>query len=192
MTDERVSIPVMRFHSNLEAIMDTRDEMAAIREIQENLQILYKDGYSLPYVGVDGIYGDATADAVGDFQNIVGLEPTGVVDIDTWTALVAAARQAQVRAQESAAIKPFERRLQNNEVKMGEISDLVTIIQLMLKTLTEYEYGEVIADGVFGDVTENAIIDFQRRNGLEPTGVVDKITWNALARAYNKYVSYDH
>lgn len=192
MTDERVSIPVMRFHSNLEAIMDTRDEMAAIREIQENLQILYKDGYSLPYVGVDGIYGDATADAVGDFQHIVGLEPTGVVDIDTWTALVAAARQAQVRAQESAAIKPFERRLQNNEVKMGEISDLVTIIQLMLKTLTEYEYGEVIADGVFGDVTENAIIDFQRRNGLEPTGVVDKITWNALARAYNKYVSYDH
>ena len=65
MTDERVSTPVMRFHSNLEAIMDTRDEMAAIREIQENLQILYKDGYSLPYVGVDGIYGDATADAVG-------------------------------------------------------------------------------------------------------------------------------
>ena len=39
--------------------MDTRDEMAAIREIQRNLQILYKDGYSLPYVGVDGIYGDA-------------------------------------------------------------------------------------------------------------------------------------
>lgn len=192
MTDERVSTPVMRFHSNLEAIMDTRDEMAAIREIQENLQILYKDGYSLPYVGVDGIYGDATADAVGDFQYAVGIEPTGVVDVDTWTALVAAARQAQVRAQESAAIKPFERQLQNNEIKMGEISDLVTIIQLMLKTLTEYEYGEVVADGFYGDVTENAIIDFQRRNGLEPTGVVDKITWNALARAYNKYVSYDH
>lgn len=192
MTDERVSTPVMRFHSNLEAIMDTRDEMAAIREIQENLQILYKDGYSLPYVGVDGIYGDATADAVSDFQYAVGIEPTGVVDVDTWTALVAAARQAQVRADESAAIKPFERRLQNNEIKMGEISDLVTIIQLMLKTLTEYEYGEVVADGFYGDVTENAIIDFQRRNGLEPTGVVDKITWNALARAYNKYVSYDH
>lgn len=172
--------------------MDTRDEMSAIREIQQNLQILYKDGYSLPYVGVDGIYGDATADAVGDFQYAVGLEPTGIVDLDTWTALVEAARQAQIRLDESAAIKPFERRLQNSEVKMGEISDLVTIIQIMLKTLTEYEYGEVVADGFFGDVTENAIIDFQRRNGLEPTGVVDKITWNALARAYNKYVSYDH
>ena len=61
--------------------MDTRDEMAAIREIQRNLQILYKDGYSLPYVGVDGIYGDATADAVSDFQYIVGIEPTGVVDL---------------------------------------------------------------------------------------------------------------
>lgn len=172
--------------------MDTRDEMAAIREIQRNLQILYKDGYSLPYVGVDGIYGDATADAVSDFQYIVGIEPTGVVDFDTWTALVAAARQAQARSEESAAIKPFERRLQNNEVKMGEISDLVTIIQLMLKTLTLYEYGDVVADGVFGDITENAVIDFQSRNGLEPTGVVDKITWNALARAYNKYVAYDH
>ena len=172
--------------------MDVRDESMAIREIQLNLQTLYKEGYDLPYVSVDGIYGDITESAVSDFQNIVGLDPTGVVDFDTWTALVAASRQAQARSQESAAIKPFERKLANNEVKMGEISDLVTIIQLMLKTLTEYEYGDVVADGVLGDITENAVMDFQRRNGLESTGVVDKTTWNALARAYNKYVASDH
>jgi len=172
--------------------MDTRDERSAIMEIQENLQILYKDGYDLPYVSIDGIYGDITESAVSDFQNSVGLEPTGVVDFDTWTALVAASRQATARAQESAPIRPFERRLSNNEVKMGEISDLVTIIQLMLKTLTEYEYGDVVADGVFGDITENAVMDFQRRNNLEPNGIIDETTWNALARAYNKYVSYDH
>ena len=172
--------------------MNQNDQKEAIKELQGYLQILYKDGYDLPFVAIDGIYSDVTEQAVKDFQLAVGLAPSGETDFDTWTALVAASRQAMIRLEPSKAITPFERPLSDNEVRSGEISDLVTIIQLMLKTLTQYEYSDVIADGYFGDVTENAVIDFQMRNGLPVTGVVDKITWNALATAYNKYVSNDH
>ncbi len=34
-------------------------------------------------IAVDGIYGPATADAVGGFQNAVGLPPTGVAEPTT-------------------------------------------------------------------------------------------------------------
>ena len=36
------------------------------------------------------------------------------------------------------------------------------------------------ADGVFGNMTENAVIVFQVKNGLDPTGVVDEATFLAL------------
>ena len=172
--------------------MDKRDRSAEIREIQQNLQVVHKAGYNVPFVGVDGIYGERTEAAVADFQRDVGINPSGVVDLDTWNALLEASRAAKEKFAPSMGITPFERPLYNNEVASGEVSDLVTIIQIMLKTLTQYEYGEIVADGVFGDATEDAILDFQRRRGLAPTGTVDKATWNALAIAYNLAVGTDH
>ena len=172
--------------------MDNSDKTQAIIEIQRSLQTAYKNGLGIPYVGVDGIYGERTEAAVTDFQREVGLEPTGVVDLDTWNALKEASRRASEGMSPSLGITPFERRLYNGEVGQGEQSDLVTVIQIMLKTLTQYEYGEVVADGFFGDITEDAILNFQRINGISPTGVVNKETWNALARAYNAQVGTDH
>ena len=172
--------------------MDSRDNTSAVKEIQRSLQTVYKDGYNVAYVGVDGIYGERTEAAVTDFQREVGLAPTGIVDLDTWNALKEAARNASERSLASLGITPFERKLYNGEVGHGEESDLVTVIQIMLKTLIGYELGEVVANGIFGDETEDAILDFQRINGIAPTGVVDKTTWNALARAYNAQVGKDH
>ena len=36
------------------------------------------------------------------------------------------------------------------------------------------------ADGIFGPKTEEAVIAFQKANGLEPDGIVGKLTWSAL------------
>ena len=41
----------------------------------------------------------------------------------------------------------------------------------------------VEADGLFGNDTFNALVDFQDSEGLEPTGVVDEETWFALDRS---------
>lgn len=38
----------------------------------------------------------------------------------------------------------------------------------------------VLADGVFGAQTEAAVKDFQKRNGLSASGIVDEPTWDAL------------
>ncbi len=39
-------------------------------------------------------------------------------------------------------------------------------------------------DGIFGQETENAVIEFQKNYGLTPNGVVDYATWDAIFRAY--------
>ena len=71
---------------------------------------------------------------------------------------------------------------------------LVAIVQYLLREITTL-YGrdnaELPLDGVFGDVTEQAVKDFQTVNRLPPDGRVDRITWNRLAesqiRAVNEY-----
>ena len=39
---------------------------------------------------------------------------------------------------------------------------------------------EISIDGIFGDVFEKKIKEFQEADGLEPTGVIDKSTWMKL------------
>ena len=44
----------------------------------------------------------------------------------------------------------------------------------------------LVEDGIFGDITEEAVKDFQRTNGLTPDGVVGEKTWKALGLSPNK------
>ncbi|MBR1884124.1 MAG: peptidoglycan-binding protein, partial [Clostridia bacterium] len=46
-----------------------------------------------------------------------------------------------------------------------------------------------VIDGIFGNNTYNAVVNFQRNNGLAADGVVGCNTWTKLvsiARGYNK------
>lgn len=55
-----------------------------VRQMQEQINVIADAYPALPKVGVDGIYGDQTRNAVLKFQNIFGLPQTGVVDYRTW------------------------------------------------------------------------------------------------------------
>ena len=50
--------------------------------------------------------------------------------------------------------------------------------------LHDPEIPKVEVDGVFGEETKRAVIAFQKKNGLPPTGEVDRTTWNRLYTAY--------
>lgn len=56
--------------------------------------------------------------------------------------------------------------------KSGEVEDLQN-------ALVEAGFA-VLVDGVFGDHTKDAVIDFQTRHGLNPDGVVGPRTWGLL------------
>jgi len=77
--------------------------------------------------------------------------------------------------------------------KMGSRSQEVRNIQTVLKQQGYYT-GNV--DGIFGTRTKNAVINFQRDNGLSPDGIVGEKTLKALGLAgnnsYGGYSSADY
>ena len=71
-------------------------------------------------------------------------------------------------AKTPAAFKPFKKGAKGPKVKKVQIA-------LKLKT-----------DGVFGDITEKAVIAFQKANGLEANGSVGPKTWTAITKVTGK------
>ena len=59
-------------------------------------------------------------------------------------------------------------------------------LQTMLRTLSRCAPGLPcpIPDGVFGEVTLEAVMRFQQSAGMPITGRVDNDTWDAIAAAY--------
>lgn len=55
-----------------------------VRQMQEQLNRIAQAYPALPTITPDGIFGNATQDAVSAFQHIFGLPETGVVDYPTW------------------------------------------------------------------------------------------------------------
>lgn len=61
-------------------------------------------------------------------------------------------------------------------LKEGARGGDVRVLQTALNTLG----GNIVVDGVFGDVTFHAVCDFQSAKRLEPDGVVGPKTWTAI------------
>lgn len=57
---------------------------AKVRQLQEQLASIATIYTAIPRITADGVYGTATAEAVGRFQSIFGLPQSGIVDFPTW------------------------------------------------------------------------------------------------------------
>ena len=80
VADEISGIPASWPGSNLQAGSSGNK----VRQLQEQLTRISQDYPYIPAVNADGIYGQATTDAVRRFQDVFGLPQTGVVDYPTW------------------------------------------------------------------------------------------------------------
>lgn len=105
-------------------------------------------------IPVDGKYGWQTQAAVADFQHQIMKAPkqSGDVDRATWSALVPTLNPGARGANVVA--------LQHELVSAG--------------------YKGLGIDGIFGQATKNAVLDFQRRHKLPATGVVATMTWGRM------------
>jgi len=68
----------------------------------------------------------------------------------------------------------------SSPMAFGEISSRVEGLQSLLNTLFDTN-PKLSVDGNFGAATRSAVTRFQEARGLPPTGVVDDVTWSALA-----------
>lgn len=140
------------------SVEEAEHDSVMVKHLQEELNHLgYHSGH------VDGVWGEATSDALAAFQSDNGLEATGHYDAETATILDEAA---------------------------GD-TDALTIEALQQKLL-ELGYYSGIVDGDFGPSTEEAVKSFQAAEGLNETGVLDHDTFIAISEVHATTVEQEH
>lgn len=161
------------------------DEGIFVREFQYFLNVLGENLAVIPPVAIDGFFGEATENAVRAFQSAYGLPVTGVVDEATWVDLYNAYRgilntTAQYINAVPVALFPGYLLL------FGMQGDEIRLLQEYLRELSEVypEIPPVEVNGIFGSATRSAVRAFQSLFGLNVTGIVDALTWDAITDAY--------
>lgn len=134
-----------------------------VRIAQEKL---IQKGYVLSKFGADGDFGSETEEAVKQLQRDVHIEVDGIVGKHTWDAL------------NSVFVRPVVS-YPGYLIRKGKQDDNVRKIQKRLIELG-YSCGSCGADGIFGNGTYNAVVAFQKANGLSVDGIVGPATWEKL------------
>lgn len=151
--------------------------------------------YYLKYVGiynqaltpieVTGTFDSATEQALRSFQTFYGLEPTGILNLNTINKL----NQVYLGILEdlpyeitAERVVPFGGR----NLGIGSTGDDVRQLQTYLSFLSDYypTIPRVNVTGYFGTETQNAVITFQNNFGITPRGIVGAVTWNAIEEVY--------
>ena len=156
-----------------------------VRRLQERLRTIAHYGNHMPAVTVDGSFDEPTQNALRAFQQLCGLTTTGEPDFDTCRRVDEIYALVKEGLEPPVALTPYCGCAVS--VKPGERSPAVSMLEVMLNALSDrYANLEPVpVNGVYDAPTEEAIKQFQRCNGLEPDGKVDKRTWNAMARLFN-------
>ena len=136
----------------------------------------------------DGAFGPVTENAVVRFQEIFGLTPDGIVGRATWYRMVylytGILRLSELDSLGQRSFRLEYRLGQAGEV--GQTGDRVALLQYLLAVVSQFYVSlpGVAVDGVFGEETRQAVIALQRDAGLEPTGRVDRETWDVLVERF--------
>ncbi len=158
----------------------------AVRILQYYLSVIAYFNPNLNTIAIDGIFGQATENAVKAFQSYYGISPTGVVERSTWEKI------DEVYVNTVRDIPPS---IYGGRAKIypgyflveGSRGEAVTDLQSYLSLIGRYYQAipEIPVTGYFGSQTENAVREFQRRFGIRETGAVGPLTWATIAEQYN-------
>ena len=181
-------ITISEIERKYERLLKLGTRGPSVRILQYYLQFLSYFNLKLPYVSMDGIFGQETYDAVLTFQSLYGLEVDGIVGKNTWDMI----QDAYVGVLNSL---PDEYRSYSSLLYPGYIittgasGKVVEQLQTFLKTIADNNPAvpQIKVDGYYGDQTKNAVLAIQKLQGLEQNGQVGVLTWNAIVNLYNQY-----
>jgi len=142
--------------------LETGDSGSRVRELQ---QALYELGYY--QASINGYYDKNTSNAVREFQINNGLSVDGKAGKKTLELLYS----PYARASGNEAVS-------YNTVMMGDKGEDVVMVQQLLKKLG---YSNRDATGEFDQNTKDALIKFQKKNGISPAdGIAGPATQSKL------------
>ncbi|MBR7165913.1 MAG: peptidoglycan-binding protein, partial [Clostridia bacterium] len=123
---------------------------------------------TIPGVEEDGIFGNATRNAVREFQRLFGFTVDGVVGRETWNGMNRVFGSVASGCLDNGVSET------GRTLRYGSSGQDVRRIQEKLMNIrtSRRALSRIAIDGNFGRNTENAVITFQRIFGLTPDGVV--------------------
>lgn len=160
-----------------------------VKSLQIYLNRISRNYPAIPKIpAANGIFDDATRQAVRTFQQVFGLEVTGVVEQSTWyriTNIYTAVKRIAELDSEGVRLEEITPSF-TEDLSIGMQSDEVRMLQYYLAVIGAYYEAvqPVEITGYFGEMTEKSVKSFQRVFGLPQTGMVDRATRNDLYRAY--------
>ena len=139
-------------------------------------EAIIRNGFTLKG-GASGVFDNRTVIVLKNFQKVVGLSVTGVIDAPTAKVLKLSttAQATPVAAPASTSSFPLTMR---TLPKRGAGSNRVVIVQKALIAKGVKVAGG--ADGIFGSSVTRAIRTFQKNSGLKQTGTLNETTAIAL------------
>jgi peptidoglycan hydrolase-like protein with peptidoglycan-binding domain len=155
------------------------------------LNILSSKYDALQPIEINTFYGPETTLAVKDYQNIMGLNPTGIVDPVTLNLLYNEAYSVLTSTPLEDIRLPLLPFLGVDLSEgMGPEYPRILLLEIMLNSISAMhpEIKPVEIGGIFDSDTRAAVIAFQSLYGLPVTGIVDEETWNRLSEVYQLFI----
>lgn len=160
-----------------------------VRLMQLFLNRIHGNYPGIPVTIPDGIFGAATKESVTAFQNVFSLIPDGIIGKATWYAIVkiyVGVTQLAELTSEGIMIGIGETP-PTTTLRMGASGELVLELQFLLDYISEFYYAipPVVRTSRFGEITQTAVIEFQKNFGLSADGIVGAATWQKLYSVYH-------
>lgn len=162
------------------------DTGVGVDDLQYFINYLSQYYSTIPPVSIDGVFGDETLSAVIDMQNTFGLNPDGVVGEETWETMY----RAYLGIIETIPVEYIQGQTVPYGgviLRLGAQSESVRVLQQYINYIAETfpEVDAVSVTGYFGTNTRAAVIALQEILGLNASGSVDAVTWDAITSLYS-------
>ncbi|MFQ8599797.1 MAG: peptidoglycan-binding protein [Oscillospiraceae bacterium] len=165
-----------------------------VRTIQQQLNRISQNYPAIPLITeVDGIFGLPTDTSVRKFQGIFNLTVDGIVGKATWykiKQIYNGVKRLSDLYSEGISIEEAQP-LFTQTMALGSTGNEVRVIQYYLNVIAYFDEDipAVTPDGIYDDNTQAAVLAFQQQYGLEPTGNVNRDTWNKILQVYDQTIN---
>ncbi len=149
-----------------------------VLRMQQYMNIIVERYPCIPKTLENGVYGTETQNTVLACQDQFGLFTDGIIGANTWNKLMSIYNNM---------IGEGKPEYPGYLLSSGSAGNDVLTVQrnlnkMAVNSLDAYGMSE---DGIFGDMTKNAVMNFQRQHGLMADGNVNTTTWNKICEAVN-------
>lgn len=158
-----------------------------ISSIQYMLAVISEFDDFIPTVSVTGVNDDQTKDAVTAFQEEYKLPVTGVINGETWDMVYRAFITTYMMILFDKELFPVSTICFNgHDCTLRSSGDEVRNVQEYINRIFTERYGirPIGITGIYGRQTQQAVMRYQKENGLPVTGVVNGTTYRSIENSY--------